>query len=57
MTTLKKHADNAHVIIVNFFEEEVNVVIKRLIENELTKKRPYVSRNERSKFLFVNNIS
>jgi hypothetical protein len=56
MTTMKKHVDNAHVIIVKKIEEEVNAIVKRSIEKKPTKKRPYVSQNARSKFLFVKNI-
>ncbi len=40
MTTLKKHVDSVHVIIVKKIEEKVNVVVRGSIEKQPTKKDP-----------------
>ncbi len=42
ITTLKKHVDADHFIIVKKFEEEINNEIGRIIEKQPTKKRPNV---------------
>jgi hypothetical protein len=38
ITTLKKHGDANHTIIVKKFEEEVNGPLKRTFEKQLAKK-------------------
>jgi len=54
-TTLKKHVDIDHVLIVKNFEKEVNGPIKKTFEMQLTKKRPNVSNNAISKLFDVKN--
>jgi hypothetical protein len=44
ITTLKKHVDTNHVLIVKIFEKEVNGPIIIKIEMQLATKRPNVSR-------------
>jgi len=39
ISTLKKHVDNDHAIIVKKIEEEINVIKRGPIEKQLTKKR------------------
>jgi hypothetical protein len=51
MIALKKHVDNAHVIIVQKFEE-VNALVRGSIEKK-KKKRLYVLGNARFKFFFT----
>jgi hypothetical protein len=48
--------DYDHATIVKNSEEEVNVLVKRPFERQLTKKRMNVSRSAISKFVFVKDI-
>jgi len=53
ISTLKKHVDNDHAIIVKKIEEEINVIKRGPIEKQQKKK--IVSRNVISKF-FLSKI-
>jgi hypothetical protein len=50
---LKKHVDYDHATIVNFFEEEVNALVRVPFEKQPIKKRMNVSRSGMSKFIFL----
>ncbi len=52
---MKKHVDCDHATIVNFFEKEVNALVKGPFEKQLTKKRMYVLGSAISNFFFVKD--
>jgi hypothetical protein len=45
--------DANHILIVNFFEKEVNGLIKKIHEKQPTKKRSNVSNNARFNFFAI----
>jgi len=53
---LKKKVDGNHVIIVKNNEEELNGLIKKILEQQLTKKRPNFSNNAISNFFLLSKI-
>jgi hypothetical protein len=55
ITTLKKNVDGNHVMIVKKIELELNGLIKRTLEKQLTKKRPNVSDNAISFFFIIKD--
>jgi hypothetical protein len=55
ITSLKIHVDTNHSFIAQMFEEDVNNILKRLVEIQPSKKRKNPFGGSNSKFVFVKN--
>jgi hypothetical protein len=55
ITSLKKHVDAKHTVITKMFKEEINFLLKRREERQLTKKKVTVSNESIFKFFSIKD--